>query len=128
MSKDLPPSRTAEQFVVRFPDGMRDKITETAKVNNRSMNAEIVARLQSSFEGAAVFPFAIEQAIEHEQEERGGTREEALTRLVLAGQAQGGTVFQVVVPRAMTMQEYRELMQASETVIPPNANMILERR
>ena len=107
---------------------MRDKITETAKVNNRSMNAEIVARLQSSFEGAADFPFAIEQAIEHEQEERGGTREEALTRLVLAGQAKGGTVFHVVVPRAMTMQEYRELMRASEKIIPPDANMILERR
>ena len=128
MSKDLPPSRTAEQFVIRFPDGMRDKIAETAKANNRSMNAEIVARLQSSLEGAAAFPFAIDQAIEQEQEERGGTREEALTRLVLAGQAQGGTVFHVVVPRAMTMQEYRELMKAGEKIIPPDANMILERR
>lgn len=50
MSKDLPPSRTAEQFVVRFPDGMRDKIADAAKANSRSMNAEIVARLQSSLE------------------------------------------------------------------------------
>lgn len=50
MSKELPPSRTAEQFVVRFPDGMRDRIAEAAKQNNRSMNAEIVARLHRSFE------------------------------------------------------------------------------
>lgn len=50
MSKDLPPSRTAEQFVVRFPDGMRDKIADAAKSNNRSMNAEIIARLQESFQ------------------------------------------------------------------------------
>lgn len=50
MSKDLPPSRTAEQFVVRFPDGMRDRIAEVAKANNRSMNAEIVSRLQASLE------------------------------------------------------------------------------
>lgn len=49
MSKDLPPSRTAEQFVVRFPDGMRDRIAEAAKANGRSMNAEIVHRLQESF-------------------------------------------------------------------------------
>lgn len=50
MSKeDLPPSRTAEQFVVRFPDGMRDRIADAAKVAGRSMNAEIVARLQSTF-------------------------------------------------------------------------------
>ena len=52
----------------------------------------------------------------------------SLLGLMLAGQAQGGTVFHVVVPRAMTMQEYRELMKASEKIIPPDANMILERR
>lgn len=50
MSRTPPPSRTAEQFVVRFPDGMRDLIADEAKKNNRSMNAEIVARLQASFE------------------------------------------------------------------------------
>lgn len=50
MSKELPPSRTAEQFVVRFPDGMRDRIAEAAKQNNRSMNAEIIARLHQSFD------------------------------------------------------------------------------
>lgn len=49
MSKELPPSRVAEQFVVRFPDGMRGRIAEEAKANNRSMNAEIVARLERSF-------------------------------------------------------------------------------
>lgn len=50
MSKEeLAPSRTAEQFVVRFPDGMRDRIAEAAKAAGRSMNAEIVARLDSSF-------------------------------------------------------------------------------
>jgi hypothetical protein len=43
-----PPSRTAEQFVVRLPEGMRDRIAESAKLNNRSMNAEIVARLEVS--------------------------------------------------------------------------------
>lgn len=114
--------------MLRFPEGMRSLIKEAAEKNGRTMNSEIVARLQSSLVSTTGMPFAIEQAIEQEQEERGGTREEALTRLVLAGQANGGTVFQVVVPRAMTMQEYRELMQASETVIPPDANMILERR
>jgi predicted house-cleaning noncanonical NTP pyrophosphatase (MazG superfamily) len=50
MSKELPPSRTAEQFVVRFPDGMRDRIAEAAKESGRSMNAEIVLRLQRSFD------------------------------------------------------------------------------
>lgn len=44
------PSRTADQFVVRLPGGMRDLISETAKAASRSMNAEIVARLQQSLE------------------------------------------------------------------------------
>jgi hypothetical protein len=53
MSKTAPPSRTAPQFVVRLPDEVfRDQIAEAAKTNNRSMNAEIVARLQASFESA----------------------------------------------------------------------------
>lgn len=52
MSNEKPtyPSRLAEQFVVRFPDGMRDRLKEAAHANGRSMNAEIVGRLQQSFE------------------------------------------------------------------------------
>lgn len=49
MSKELSPSRTADQFVVRFPDGMRDRIAESAKTNGRSMNSEIVSRLDETF-------------------------------------------------------------------------------
>jgi len=50
-SKPLPPSRTAPQFVIRFPDeGMRDRIAEAAKKNGRSMNAEIVSRLEESLD------------------------------------------------------------------------------
>lgn len=54
MSKDLPPSRTADQFVVRFPEGMRDRIADEAKANGRSMNAEIIARLDRSLAGSEI--------------------------------------------------------------------------
>lgn len=51
MSKSLPPSRTAPQFVVRFPDEeLRSRIKQEAEANNRSMNAEIVFALQSFYE------------------------------------------------------------------------------
>ncbi|MEB2535921.1 Arc family DNA-binding protein [Burkholderia sp. BCCIQ04A] len=51
MSKDTKaPSRSADQFVVRLPDGMREQIAEEARKNNRSMNAEIVARLEFSLD------------------------------------------------------------------------------
>jgi len=44
------PSETQERFIVRLPDGMRDRIAEAAKASGRSMNSEIVLRLQRSFE------------------------------------------------------------------------------
>lgn len=44
------PSELADRFIVRLPDGMRDRISEAAKAAGRSMNAEIVSRLQSTFE------------------------------------------------------------------------------
>lgn len=45
----VPPSRSADQFVVRLPEGLRDALKTRAASNNRSMNAEIVAIL-----GAAI--------------------------------------------------------------------------
>lgn len=39
-------SRKLDQYIVRFPDGMRDRLKANAEANNRSMNAEIVARLE----------------------------------------------------------------------------------
>lgn len=39
-------SRTADKFVVRLPDGMRERIAEVARSHHRSMNSEIIARLE----------------------------------------------------------------------------------
>ena len=40
----------ADKYVLRMPDGMRDKITALAKANGRSMNAEIVLILQQAID------------------------------------------------------------------------------
>ena len=42
--------RESEKFVIRLPDGMRDRIKASADANNRSMNAEIVSRLADSLD------------------------------------------------------------------------------
>ena len=44
-------TRDQSKFMVRMPDGMRERIAEQATANNRSMNAEVVARLQASLDG-----------------------------------------------------------------------------
>jgi hypothetical protein len=41
------PSERQERFIVRLPDGMRSRIANAAKANNRSMNAEVVSRLEA---------------------------------------------------------------------------------
>lgn len=42
-------SREDPQFRIRLPVELKEKIEEAAKENNRSLNAEIVFRLDSSF-------------------------------------------------------------------------------
>lgn len=41
-------SREQDKFVVRLPEGLRPEIAAIARVNNRSMNGEIISRLQQT--------------------------------------------------------------------------------
>lgn len=43
---DGKPGRGSDQFPLRLPDGMRDRLKQAAAANNRSMNAEIVSMLE----------------------------------------------------------------------------------
>ena len=47
-----PTGRASDKFMLRLPDGMRDTIYELAKASGRSMNAEIVHRLQQSIDAS----------------------------------------------------------------------------
>lgn len=53
MKQAIYSSRTADKFVVRLPDGMRDRIAEVARQHHRSMNSEIIARLEQSMQQEA---------------------------------------------------------------------------
>ncbi|MBX8588663.1 Arc family DNA-binding protein [Pseudomonas cichorii] len=41
------PMKKEDSFKVRFPDGLHSKIFESAKSEHRSMNAEIIHRLET---------------------------------------------------------------------------------
>lgn len=49
MSDERKPQKD-DKYIVRFPEGMRDRLKEVAKNNNRTLNAEIVARIEQSFQ------------------------------------------------------------------------------
>ncbi len=44
--------RGSDQFPLRLPDGMRDAIKAAADISGRSMNVEIVSRLEASLANA----------------------------------------------------------------------------
>lgn len=48
--RTTPTRRDSDKFVLRMPDGMRETIAELARASGRSMNAEIVYRLQKTFD------------------------------------------------------------------------------
>jgi hypothetical protein len=50
--------QAADKYVLRLPEGMRDRIRKVAEVNRRSMNSEIV--------------YTLEQALPSAQEETAG--------------------------------------------------------
>ncbi|SOC11227.1 Arc-like DNA binding dprotein [Rhodobacter sp. JA431] len=60
----IPTNRDSDKFVIRLPEGMRDRIKAAADQNNRSMNAEIVATLGEAYPDPAPFDwysFAFEE-------------------------------------------------------------------
>lgn len=44
-----PTNRDSDKFIVRLPAGMRDRIKDAADTHGRTMNAEVVARLEATF-------------------------------------------------------------------------------
>lgn len=56
------PSEEADKYIVRFPPGMRDQLKESAKANGRTMNAEIVARLEQTLKGDSSNALIVDQA------------------------------------------------------------------
>jgi len=49
-------SRIADKFVVRLPNGMREQVAVVARKNHRSMNSEIIDRLEQSLLNAQFEP------------------------------------------------------------------------
>lgn len=43
------PLQPQDKYVLRFPDGLRERIKAAAKENGRSMNAEIIATLTDAY-------------------------------------------------------------------------------
>ncbi|TJZ91604.1 Arc family DNA-binding protein [Paracoccus gahaiensis] len=59
--------RGSDQFMLRLPEGMRDRIKLSADRNSRSMNAEIVATLDKAYPAAdyEALAYALVEVLQH---------------------------------------------------------------
>jgi hypothetical protein len=55
----VPTGRESDKFMLRLPDGMRDRIRAAAEANSRSMNAEIVATLEEKYPAPVLLDDAV---------------------------------------------------------------------
>ncbi len=63
MSENRFPSQKLDQYMLRFPDGLRDRIKAAAEANKRSMNQEIIALLEEKFPEPSDFPESLMERI-----------------------------------------------------------------
>lgn len=47
----LPTARGGDQFMIRFPDGMRQQLKSMAALNRRSLNAEVIILIERALRG-----------------------------------------------------------------------------
>lgn len=52
-------SRHLDKLVIRLPEGMRDRLKSAAATAKRSMNAEVVARLEASLNQQETQPYSV---------------------------------------------------------------------
>jgi len=121
----------APAYPLRLPAELKEAITKAAQDARRSFNAEVTERLAASLVQASApttdYPEEVVIAVQDEMDARGGTFTEALTRLVLAGYSEGGTIFTVKASRATSYAAIIETIKASEEIVPPNTKLLFAR-
>jgi hypothetical protein len=83
-------ARKTDKFVVRFPYGMRDRISSSAEKGRRSMNSDIIFRLSRSIGEKSSSPAAgesnvlsaVEMRLLKNYREMSGNRRQALLQML----------------------------------------------
>lgn len=76
--------RDSDKFMLRLPDGMRERVRSAAQRNGRSMNAEIVATLDKKYPAPAKGSRLLEEIkkIQDQFVEKDAEHYEELSRLI----------------------------------------------
>ena len=133
-------AQSADKYIVRFPEGMRDRITELAKSNGRSINAEIITRLEwaMSLLGKPTplpeipvvsgdIPYGMAQDIARLAVESGFSFDQMLARIFIAGIHPNSpqVVYMPILPGA-SGKDVGATLRAMGEFIRPDATIVSE--
>lgn len=114
------------RITLRIPKELHAALTAESDATSKSLNAEIIARLQASFDPSQSLPAAVRDQITEEAERMGISLQDALTRLVLAGAQPGAPmVLYIKADASMTIEQYRALFEVAKEFTPPDATVVL---
>lgn len=133
-------NRESDKFMLRFPEGMRDRIAELAKKNSRSMNAEIVQRLEWALSLLAApvikpatpdlsgdIPWGMRREINSLATEAGIPFEEMLARIFVAGlNPTAPQVLYIPIVPGATVQDLRTALEIAKDYVRPDATIVSE--
>jgi hypothetical protein len=113
---------------LRVPPELHKKIHENAAASNRTFNAEIVARLQKSFEEAVpAMGDVAKDLVEEFAAKRKISFSEALDAMVFAGSSPNApAVLYVKAQPGMTLKELRVVMEEARKVAHEDSHIIYE--
>ena len=115
------------RITLRIPKELHAALTVEADATSKSLNAEIIARLQASFDPAQGLPSVVRSEVDSEAERLGISPQEALARLVVDGSQSGAPmVLYVRADAGMTIEQYRALFVAAKEITPPDARVFKE--
>lgn len=120
MSRDIVP------LGLRMPPEVKEQIEAAAKANGRSMNAEIVARLQASF-SETEFSQAINTDVLNYAHANNLTVREALNALVAAA-LMSPPIYYVSIEKDASFKDVSTALRQLRAIAPDDASLLAERK
>lgn len=129
-------ARSDPQVNIRMPAELKASLEEASADSKRSLNAEIIARLQRSFEAATetspLITAAVAEALAEVTEyanKHGVTPDEALTGLVAAAlNRESEPVYFFVIDKEMKMSRLKEILGEAVNYVPDDGTVIVQAR
>lgn len=118
--------QTDPQFKLRLDEQLKAALSSSAKQNKRTLSAEIVARLQESFEQSALSQ-AAHTDIRAYAVANGITYQEALNALV-ASALMNPPIYYVSIDPGASLRDVSSSLKQLQAIAPNDATIMLERR